>query len=237
MDGFDQVPFGDHEALKAAVGPETAAILVEPIQGEGGVRQIPAVCLKGLRELCDEHGILLIFDEVQTGIGRTGKLFAHEWAGISPDILASAKGLGGGFPVGACLATEAAAAALVAGSPGPPIGGKPLAMGLRLKQSMAEVVDHHPDVFEGVRGEGLLVGLKCKAPTAEVLAAMRVERVLGIGAGENVIRLLPPLIISEDDIREAARRIDAAASAVTAAHAAGSDQNGAARATSAAKTA
>lgn len=239
VEGFDQVPFGDHEAMKAAVGPETAAILIEPIQGEGGVRPVPAVCLKGLRDLCDAHGILLIFDEVQTGIGRTGKLFAHEWAGVAPDILASAKGLGGGFPVGACLATEAAAAAMTAGSHGTTFGGNPLAMavgnavldvvlapgflervreaGLRLKQSLASVVDAHPDVFEAVRGEGLLVGLKCKVAPADMAAAFRAEHLLSIAAGDNVVRLLPPLIVGDEEIREAALRIDRAAGAVSAA--------------------
>ncbi|WP_075216428.1 aspartate aminotransferase family protein [Mongoliimonas terrestris] len=238
VEGFDQVPFADHEALKAAITPETGAILVEPIQGEGGVRALPHVCLRGLRELCDAHGMLLIFDEVQTGIGRTGKLFAHEWAGVAPDILASAKGLGGGFPVGACLATEAAAAAMTAGTHGTTFGGNPLAMavgnavldvvlapgflehvqsiGLRLKQSMAQVVDQNPTVFETVRGEGLLLGLKCKVPSADVVAAMRAEKVLGIGAGDNVVRLLPPLIIGEDEVREAVTRVDAAAKAVAA---------------------
>ncbi|WP_181707960.1 aspartate aminotransferase family protein [Chthonobacter rhizosphaerae] len=238
VDGFDQVPFGDHEALKAAITPETGAILIEPIQGEGGVRPVPSVCLKGLRELCDETGMLLIFDEVQTGIGRTGRLFAHEWSGVTPDILASAKGLGGGFPVGACLATEAASAGMTAGSHGTTFGGNPLAMavgnavldvvlapgflehvrevGLRLKQSMAQVVDQNPDVFETVRGEGLLLGLKCKAPSADVVAAMRAEKILGIGAGDNVVRLLPPLIIGEDEVREAVSRVDAAAKAVAA---------------------
>ena len=239
VEGFDQVPFGDHEALRAAIGPETAAILVEPIQGEGGIRVIPTVCLKGLRELCDEHGLLLIFDEVQTGVGRTGKLFAYEWAGVSPDILASAKGLGGGFPVGACLATEAAAAGMVAGTHGTTFGGNPLAMavgnavldvvlapgfldhvrdiGLRLKQGLAQVVDQHSTVFEGVRGEGLILGLKCRRAPADVAAALRGERLLSIAAGDNVLRLLPPLIVGEAEVREAIARIDAAASKIEAA--------------------
>ncbi len=238
VEGFDQVPFGDHEALKAAIGPETAAILIEPIQGEGGVRPVPAVCLKGLRELCDEHGILLIFDEVQTGVGRTGKLFAYEWSGVTPDILAAAKGLGGGFPVGACLATEQAAAGMTAGSHGTTFGGNPLAMavgnavldvvlepgfldhvrhvGLRLKQGLAEVLDSHGSVFEAVRGEGLLIGLKCKLPPAEVAAAFRGERLLAIGAGDNVVRLLPPLIIGDDEVREAVTRIHRAAQIIEA---------------------
>jgi acetylornithine/N-succinyldiaminopimelate aminotransferase len=238
VEGFDQVPFGDVDAVRSAIGPETAAILVEPIQGEGGVRPLSAATLRALRDLCDEHGLLLIFDEVQTGIGRTGKLFAHEWTGVAPDLLASAKGLGGGFPVGACLATEAAAAGMVSGTHGSTFGGNPLAMavgnavldvvlapgflehvrstGLRLKQAMAEVIDRHPDTFEGIRGEGLLLGLKCKVAPAEMTAAMRGQHILGIAAGDNVVRLLPPLIIGEDEVREAVRRIDAAASALEA---------------------
>jgi len=239
VDGFDQVPFGDLEAVKAAVGPETAGIIVEPIQGEGGIRPLGTPLLKELRALCDANGILLIFDEVQCGIGRTGKLFAHEWAGITPDILASAKGLGGGFPVGACLATEAAAAAMTAGSHGTTFGGNPLAMavgnavldvvladgfleqvqaaGLRLKQGLAQVVDQHPAVFEGVRGEGLMLGLKCVKPVGDFAAALRGQHMLGIAAGENVLRILPPLIVSEADIQEAVRRIDLAATALESA--------------------
>lgn len=242
VEGFDQVPFGDHEALKAAITPETAAILVEPIQGEGGIRPLPTQCLKGLRELCDANDMLLIFDEVQCGIGRTGKLFAYEWSGVSPDILASAKGLGGGFPVGACLATEDAAAAMTAGSHGTTFGGNPLAMavgnavldvvlapgfldrvreaGLRLKQGLAAVADGHPSVFEGVRGEGLMLGLKCKLPPAEVAAAFRSEKLLAIAAGDNVIRLLPPLIVEDGDIREGLARIDRAATSIENARAA-----------------
>lgn len=238
VEGFDQVPFADHEALKAAVGPETAAILIEPIQGEGGIRPVPTACLKGLRDLCDEHGLLLIFDEVQTGIGRTGKLFAHEWSGVSPDILASAKGLGGGFPVGACLATEKAASAMIAGVHGTTFGGNPLAMavgnavldvilapgfldhvrdeGLRLKQGLAQVVDHHPGVFETVRGEGLMLGLKCKVPSGDVVNALRAEKMIGIGAGDNVVRMLPPLTIGETEIREAVSRLEAAARRIEA---------------------
>ncbi|HUG60927.1 MAG TPA: aspartate aminotransferase family protein [Methylomirabilota bacterium] len=251
VEGFDQVPFGDHEALKAAVGPETAAILIEPIQGEGGVRPLPSVCFRGLRELCDEHGILLIFDEVQTGIGRTGRLFSHELVGVTPDILAAAKGLGGGFPMGACLATEAAASGMVAGSHGSTFGGNPLAMavgnavldvvlapgflehvrlvGLRLKQAMAQVVDQHQDVFDIVRGEGLLLGLKCKVPAAEMAAAMRDQHIIGIAAGDNVVRLLPPLIIDEPEIHEAMARIEAAATAVSAARRAAAASQGEAK--------
>jgi acetylornithine/N-succinyldiaminopimelate aminotransferase len=238
VEGFDQVPFGDLEAVKAAVGPETAAILVEPVQGEGGIRPLPAALLRELRAICDAEGILLIFDEVQCGIGRTGKLFAYEWTGVEPDILASAKGLGGGFPVGACLATEKAAAAMIAGSHGTTFGGNPLAMavgnavldvvlapgflehvqeiGLRLKQGLAQVVDHHPTIFEGVRGEGLMLGLRCKLPPAEVAAAFRSEKLLSIAAGDNVVRLLPPLIVEEAEVREAVARIERAAAALEA---------------------
>ncbi len=238
VEGFDQVPFGDLAAVRAAVGPQTAAILVEPLQGEGGVRVLPPSFLKALREICDEAGILLILDEVQTGIGRTGKLFAYEWSGITPDILASAKGLGGGFPVGACLATEEASAAMTPGTHGTTFGGNPLAMavgnavldvvlapgfldhvrdtGLLFKQRLAAVVDAHPDVLEAVRGEGLLVGLKCVKPVAEVAAALRGQRMLAVPAGDNVLRLLPPLVIGEAEIGEAVSRLDAAAAAITA---------------------
>jgi acetylornithine/N-succinyldiaminopimelate aminotransferase len=245
--GFDQVPFGDHEALKAAVGPETAAILVEPIQGESGVRPIPPQCLRGLRELCDQHGILLIFDEVQTGMGRTGKLFAHEWAGITPDIMAVAKGIGGGFPLGACLATEDAASGMTAGTHGSTFGGNLLAMaaagavidivaepafleavrdrGLRLKQKLARLVDTYPTVFETVRGEGLMIGLKCRKPAGDMVAAMRARKLLCVGAGDNVVRFLPPLNLTESEIDEAMVRAEAAAADLVARD---SDKKGAA---------
>ncbi len=232
-DGFDHVPFGDHAALEKAVGAETAAIMIEPVQGEGGVRVVPAQCLKGLRELCDRHGILLVLDEVQTGIGRTGKLFAHEWAGITPDILAAAKGLGGGFPVGAVLATERASAGMTAGTHGSTFGGNPLAMAvagkvldivlapgfldevqrkaLRLKQALAAVKDRHADVVAEVRGEGLLTGLKLKAGTPpEAVKAALGTRLLLVGAGDNVVRVLPPLTVSDAEIADAADRLDRA---------------------------
>jgi acetylornithine/N-succinyldiaminopimelate aminotransferase len=230
--GFDQVELDDLKAVEAKIGPETAAILIEPIQGEGGIRLVPGPFLRALRELCDRHALLLIFDEVQTGIGRTGKLFAYEWSGVNPDIMTAAKGLGGGFPVGACLATAEAAKGMTAGTHGSTFGGNPLAMavgqavldvllsdgfldevrrkGLYLKQRLASVVDSHPDVVDQVRGEGLLVGVRCKVPVAEVNAAMRNEDMLGVGAGENVIRLLPPLIVSDAEIDEGVRRFDAA---------------------------
>jgi acetylornithine/N-succinyldiaminopimelate aminotransferase len=241
--GFVQVPFGDHEALKAAIGPTTAAILIEPIQGESGVRPVPHQCLRGLRALCDEHGLLLIFDEVQTGVGRTGRLFASEWAGVAPDIMALAKGIGGGFPVGACLATEDAASGMTPGTHGSTFGGNLLAMsaaqatldivsepafletvrqrGLKLKQKLAGLVDSHPEVFELVRGEGLMIGLKCRRPAAEVVAAMRAEKLLCVGAGDNVVRFVPPLIITEADVDEAVLRAERAALRLTAAKGAG----------------
>ncbi len=238
VDGFDQVPFNDIEAVKAAITPETAAILVEPIQGEGGVRVIPPESLRALRHICDDNGLLLVFDEVQCGYGRTGKFFAHEWAGVTPDVMAVAKGIGGGFPLGACLATEEAASAMKAGVHGTTYGGNPLAMAvgnavldvmladgffervkaasLRFKQALASVIDRHPDVFEGIRGEGLLLGIKCKRPVAEMNAAFRDQHLLTIAAGDGVVRLLPPLIVSDEDILEAVKRIDAAATALSA---------------------
>lgn len=232
VEGFDQVPFGDHEALQAAIGPETAGILVEPIQGEGGVRPVPPQCLRGLRALCDREGLLLIFDEVQTGVGRTGKLFASLHAGVAPDIMAIAKGIGGGFPMGACLSTLEAGKGLTAGTHGSTFGGNPLAMavgnavldvvlaadflphvqriGLVLKQRLAELKDRHPAIIEDVRGEGLLLGLRCKVPNTELAAAARAERLLTVPAGANVLRLLPPLIIDEADVGEAFDRLDRA---------------------------
>ncbi len=229
VDGFDQVPFDDIEAAAKAITPETAAIMVEPVQGEGGIRAFPTQSLKKLRELCDKHGLLLIFDEVQCGIGRTGKLFAHEWSGVTPDIMAIAKGIGGGFPMGACLATDAAAIGMTAGVHGTTFGGNPLAMAvgnavldvvladgfldevkhkaLLFKQGLAAVADEFPSVIEGIRGEGLMLGLKCVAPNTKVSAALRDEKVLAVPAGDNVVRLLPPLVISEDEIRIALDRI------------------------------
>ena len=235
-EGFDQVAVGDLEAVKAKIGPETAAILIEPIQGEGGVRLVPGPFLRALRELCDQHGLLLIFDEVQTGIGRTGKLFAYEWSGVTPDILTAAKGIGGGFPIGACLATAEAARGMTPGTHGTTFGGNPLAMavgqaaldvilapgflddvrrkGLIFKQRLAAVVDAHPDLVDEVRGEGLLVGVRCKVSVAEVVAAARDHDLLAVGAGENVIRLLPPLIVGDAEFDEGARRFDEALGAL-----------------------
>ena len=233
LPGFTHLEFGDHDALTAAVSDRIAAILVEPVQGEGGIRPLPDQCLKGLRDLCDEHGILLIFDEVQCGMGRTGKLFAHEWAGISPDIMMVAKGIGGGFPLGAVLATEEAASGMTAGTHGSTYGGNPLACAVGakvmeivaddaflaevnrkaglLRQKLEGLVGAHPEVFEGVRGSGLMLGLKCKATNTDVVKAGYGEGVLTVPAADNVIRLLPALTISDDDISQAVARLDAAA--------------------------
>jgi acetylornithine/N-succinyldiaminopimelate aminotransferase len=232
LEGFDHVRFGDVAAVKKAITAATGAIIVEPIQGEGGVRVPPAGFLKALRNICDDHGLLLVLDEVQTGIGRTGKFFAYEWAGIEPDILATAKGLGGGFPIGACLATAEAAKGMTAGTHGSTFGGNPLATtvagavldvvlapgfldgvrktGLLFKQRLAEIKDRHPAVIAEVRGEGLLLGLAANVPNGELVAACRAEGLLTAGAGENVVRLLPPLIAGETEVTEAMVRIDAA---------------------------
>ena len=228
-DGFDHVPYADLESTAAAIGPETAAIMVEPVQGEGGINVAPVAWLRALRELCDEHGLLLVLDEVQTGMGRTGKLFAHEWAGIRPDVMAVAKGLGGGFPVAAVLATGAAAAGMVPGTHGSTFGGNPLAvavggavldavlepgflehvqaMALRFKQQLASLQDAYPHVIEEVRGSGLLTGLKLKPPLGEVVDACMAEKLLTVGAGDNVVRLLPPLNVTEDALSEAVTRL------------------------------
>ena len=227
--GFVQVPFADHEALKNAIDEKTAAILIEPVQGEGGVRSVPKECLKGIRELCDEYGILLIYDEVQCGIGRTGKLFAHEGLGADPDIMGIAKGLGGGFPVGACLAREEVAAAMVLGTHGSTFGGNPLAMSIgnavldvvledgflekvreragQFQQVLSEILDSYPDLFEDVRGDGLLLGMKAKVSNLELMAAFREQNLLVLVAGNNVVRILPPLVISEEEIREVRKRM------------------------------
>jgi acetylornithine/N-succinyldiaminopimelate aminotransferase len=232
MPGFVQLPFGDHKALEAAIKPNIAGILIEPVQGEGGIRPVPPQCLRGLRELCDMHGILLLFDEIQSGVGRTGKLFAHEWAGITPDIMSVAKGIGGGFPLGACLATENAAMGMVAGTHGSTFGGNPLAtavgaavldvvmadgfldnvkrQALGLKQSLAALKDTYPDVIEDIRGEGLMMGIKCKVKNTDLQSAALDQKLLVIGAGDNVVRLVPPLVITDADVREAAAKLDKA---------------------------
>jgi acetylornithine/N-succinyldiaminopimelate aminotransferase len=229
VEGFDQVPFDDIDAAAKAITPETAAILVEPVQGEGGIRQFPTQSLKRLRELCDKHGLLLIYDEVQCGIGRTGKLFAYEWSGVEPDLMAIAKGIGGGFPMGACLATDAAAIGMTAGVHGTTFGGNPLAMAvgnavldvvledgfldgvgrnaLLMKQGLAAIADEFPEIIGDIRGIGLMLGLKCVALNSKVSAALRDQKVLSVPAGDNVVRLLPPLTISEDEIRIGLDRI------------------------------
>ena len=232
VDGFDQVPFGDIEAVKKAIGPQTAAILVEPIQGEGGVRVPPPNFLRALRELCDRKGLLLIFDEVQTGIARTGELFCYQRSGVTPDIMALAKALGGGFPIGACLATAGAGKGMTAGTHGSTFGGNPLAMAvanavldevlkpgfidhvremsLLLKQRLAEIKDRHTSVISEVRGEGLLIGLRMIPPASAMVDELRAERMITVAAGENVVRLLPPLIINEEEIGQAVAKIDRA---------------------------
>ncbi|KRE01082.1 acetylornithine aminotransferase [Bosea sp. Root670] len=239
VDGFDQVAFDDEKALRAAITPETAALMIEPIQGEGGLRSVPARFLKLLRDLCDEHGLMLIFDEIQTGVGRTGKFFAHEKYGVAPDIMSIAKGIGGGFPMGACLATEEAASGMTLGTHGTTFGGNPLAMAvgnavldvvlapgfienvgqiaLRLKQSLAELKDKHPDVIQEIRGEGLMLGLKLHTLNTDFVNEARAHGLLVVGAGDNVVRLLPPLIITEADVAEAVSRLDKTAGAVEAA--------------------
>ncbi len=232
VEGFDTIPFGDIEAAKAATGPQTGAVLIEPIQGEGGIRTAPPRFLRGLRELCDKHGLLLMFDEVQTGIGRTGRLFAYELLGVSPDIMAIAKGIGGGFPLGAFLTTRNAARGMTAGTHGTTFGGNPLAasignavldvvlapgfvehvalMGVTLKQSLARLKDRHVEIISEIRGEGLMQGIAVRVPVNDFAAAARAEGILVIPAAENVARLLPPLIIGEEEIFEAVARFDAA---------------------------
>lgn len=236
MPGFTHLKFGDHDALRAAVTGKTAAVMIEPVQGEGGIRTLPDACLKGLRDLCDATGALLVFDEVQCGMGRTGKLFAHEWAGVTPDIMMVAKGIGGGFPLGAVLATEAAAAGMTAGTHGSTYGGNPLGCavgakvmeivadvafladvgqkGARFRQGLEGLVASHPEVFESVRGQGLMLGLKCKALNTDVVKAAYGEHLLTVPAADNVVRLLPALNIPDADIAEALARLDRAATRV-----------------------
>jgi acetylornithine/N-succinyldiaminopimelate aminotransferase len=223
--GFDHVPFGNLNEMRAAVTKETAALLVEPVQGEGGLATAPEGYLKGLRAICDEFGLLLVYDEVQCGMGRTGKLFAHEWEGVPPDILSTAKALGGGFPVGACIATERAAVGMTPGTHGSTFGGNPLAMAVAngvldvmlaegffahvdkmatlLRKRLETLVAKYPKVFVEVRGKGLLIGFKCAVPNTDMVARLRERGLLTVGAGENVVRLLPPLIIDESHIDEA----------------------------------
>jgi len=232
VDGFDQVPFSDLEATKRAVTAETAAILIEPIMGEGGVRVVVPTFLRALRELCEQNGLLLVFDEVQTGMGRTGELFAYQRAGVAPDIMALAKALGGGFPVGACLATREAAKGMTTGTHGSTFGGNPLAMsvanavldvmlapgfldrvrqtGLLFKQRLAQIKDSYPSLIAEVRGDGLLIGLRAVVPAGELVDALRAEKMITVPSGDNVVRLLPPLIVSEQEIGEAIARLDRA---------------------------
>ncbi|MDX1782088.1 MAG: aspartate aminotransferase family protein [Thalassovita sp.] len=233
LPGFVHLPWDDPEALDAAITETVGAILIEPVQGEGGIRPLPDADLKALRALCDEKGLLLILDEVQCGMGRTGKLFAHEWAGITPDIMMVAKGIGGGFPLGAVLATEDAASGMVAGTHGSTYGGNPLASAVGsavmdivaedsfletvraraglLRQKLEGLVAAHPDVFESVRGSGLMIGLKCKGPNMDMVNAGYACQVITVPGGDNVIRLLPPLNLTEEDIDEALKRLDKAA--------------------------
>lgn len=233
MPGFRQLPWGDMEALKAAISDTTAAVMLEPVQGEGGIRPLSDADLRLIRALCDQTGALLVLDEVQCGMGRTGKLFAHEWAGVTPDIMMVAKGIGGGFPLGAVLATEKAAAGMVAGTHGSTYGGNPLACavgarvmeiiatpeflaevnrkGALFRQKLEGLVAAHPEVFEGVRGQGLMLGLKCKVAPADVVKAGYAEHILTVPAADNTLRLLPPLNITDAEISEAVDRLDRAA--------------------------
>ncbi|MBY0530578.1 MAG: aspartate aminotransferase family protein [Xanthobacteraceae bacterium] len=232
MPGFVQLKFGDLEAVKKTITKETAAIIIEPIQGEGGIRVPPPGFLRALRELCDQHGLLLIFDEVQTGVGRTGKFFAYEWSGVTPDIMAVAKGIGGGFPLGICLATAEAGKGMTPGTHGSTFGGNPLGMAvanavldqvlapgflehvqqmsLFARQRLAELKDTHKAIIAEVRGEGLLLGLKTVVPNGDFVNAGIAEGLLTVAAGENVVRLLPPLIVTEKEINEAIAKLSAA---------------------------
>ena len=239
LGGFIHVPFGVHEALHSAVSEKTAAVMIEPIQGEGGIRQVPDQCLKGLREFCDKHDVLLILDEVQCGVGRSGKLFAHEWAGIEPDIMMVAKGIGGGFPIGAVLATQEAASGMTAGTHGSTYGGNPLGCAVGsavldtvsdpaflmdvsrkaavMRQGLEGLVSQFSDIFDGVIGSGLMLGLKCSASNIEVVNAGYDVGVLTVPAAENVVRLLPPLNILDEDIIIALEKLEKASQIVRAA--------------------
>jgi acetylornithine/N-succinyldiaminopimelate aminotransferase len=236
VDGFDQIPHGDLEAVKKAIGPHTAGILIELVQGEGGVRSAAPAFVRELRALCDEHGLLLAFDEVQTGMGRTGELFAYKRLGVTPDVMSLAKALGGGFPIGAVLASAEAASGMAPGSHGSTFGGNPLAvaaanavldvmlkpgffdhvqkMSLLLKQKLASAVDRYPSILAEVRGEGLLIGVKAVVPSADLVAALRDERLLTVGAGDNVVRFLAPLIVSEAEIEHSVQSLERACTAL-----------------------
>ena len=232
LPGYVSVPFGDMEALKAAVGPTTAAILVEPVQGEGGARAFSDADLRQMRELCDAEGALLMYDEIQCGLGRTGKLFAYEWSGVAPDVMCVAKALGNGFPVGACLATRDAASGMTVGTHGSTYGGNPMAMAVALasfdelskpelmdhvrsvagyfSQQLAGLKDRYPDIIEEIRGRGLLIGLKLSGAVKnrDFMAMARDGQLLIAGGGENCVRLLPPLIITQDEAREAIEKLE-----------------------------
>ncbi len=238
LPGFTHIAWGDHDATRAAITDRTAAVLIEPVQGEGGIRPVPDQCLKGLRDLCDETGTLLIFDEVQCGMGRTGKLFAHEWAGVTPDIMMVAKGIGGGFPLGAVLATENAASGMTAGTHGSTYGGNPLACAVggkvmdivadeeflaevnrkagHLRQGLEGLVALHPQVFEEVRGSGLMLGLKCRVTNMDVVNKAYDNELITVPAADNVVRLLPPLTLSMAEIDEALTRLTTVATALAA---------------------
>ena len=233
LPGFVHLKWNDHDAIKAAISDKTAAVMIEPIQGEGGIRPVPEQCLKGLRDLCDEHGLLLIFDEVQCGVGRTGKLFAHEWAGIDPDIMMVAKGIGGGFPLGAVLASEDAAFGMTAGTHGSTYGGNPLgcAVGNKVLElvgdaafldevteksayfnaGLEDLVARHPNTFKSVRGKGLMMGLECAVPNMDVVNAGYDALILTVPAGDNVVRFVPALTITKEEIDEALARLSSAA--------------------------
>ena len=240
LPGFIHLAVGDHDALEAAMrAPDVAGVLMEPVQGEGGIIPIPDACLKGLRDLCDETGVLMMLDEVQCGMGRTGKLFAHEWAGVTPDIMMVAKGIGGGFPLGAVLATENAASGMTAGTHGSTYGGNPLGCAVGnavmetvaddaflaevnrkaalLRQGLEALVATHPSVFETVRGAGLMIGLKCAVPNMDVVNAAYAAELIVIPGGDNVVRLLPALNLTDADIAEALTRLEATATALSAA--------------------
>ncbi len=241
VDGYDQVAFGNLNELRMAITDETAAICVEPIIGEGGIKSHPFDYLKALRTIADEFGILLFFDEIQAGMGRTGKLFAHEWAGITPDVMCVAKGIGSGFPMGACLATEAAAVGMTPGTHGSTFGGNPLAMAVgnavldvllddgflnqvcrisdELRSKLENLVADHPSVFSELRGQGLMLGLRCEPPVGDVVAALREDGMLAVPAGENVMRLLPPLIIESEQVDEAIEALKSVAAKWSATHA------------------
>jgi acetylornithine/N-succinyldiaminopimelate aminotransferase len=235
-DGFDQVPLGDLKAAEAAISDQTAAILIEPIQGEGGIREADLAFLKGLRGLCDKHGLLLLLDEVQCGMGRTGKLFAHEWAGITPDVVGVAKGIGGGFPLGCFMATEEAAKGMTAGSHGTTYGGNLLSSAAgnavldellsdgflervndaanRMKQGLAAIVDRYPTILKGIRGTGLMIGLECVVTNADLWSAMREAELLTVPAGDNVVRVMPPLNVTDEEIEQGLTKVEAACAAL-----------------------